>query len=396
MSVTALLLILLYTLVVASENTGTGPHVYAEQYAQFHQHRQEEAQREADNNLDFFFYNHIIAPHGTTLVAMGDVVMQESILAEIVRRKVAMGWNASLARVNVTGDCLMNGEKQVRALCRSSHVLGEDKNAALIGKKDRFNYENGALVYPCERAPTWFWQSPRCRGNVTVTVIRITLPALSAAEEEEHINERGGGGCADLMEAIEWRKRIDREGYHHTIYIGPTPSEETAEEKEDEVTRYQKKALLVQAKRESSARRESDGFLARLLSSHRMQPGRNTILSLYRWPSTMQHIAQSVAALGACGWSATLTRLKVTGRRRGDGFPGHVCIAQSNNATDGASAPPLLLSYVQNQYRHVGWSGNTAWSKAIQDQYYEELLYDCGANGNADRVIDVVFIGAAA
>jgi len=386
-----LLLLLLVLTILTAIYTALGPDSYAQECANHREKMALEVQSQADGELDFFFMNHYVAPHGVTLVAFGDRITDESLMQETVRRRQSRGWNASLVYVNVTGGCLMERNEQVRSLCRGDRVLAssDHADALLLGVVGWILWER-SLIYPCERdATTWFWQAPRCHGNKTIAAIQISMPVDdddgATVIQQGISNASPDVTCEELTQATRESKTTFYIDGHHIEAVDPA---------ETEPVRYQRKCKQVHQKRLESERSTSHGFLWHVFSSHRIETHRDTYLSLYRWPSSMHHIARSVEALRVCGWNATLIKLRVRGYRRDEGFPRNVCVAR-RELLDPEVRNALLLSHVGGQYRRIGFSdgGSTAWSERITEDYWEELLYLCDDGGTKEyHDIDVVFI----
>jgi hypothetical protein len=81
------------------------------------------------------------------------------------------------------------------------------------------------------------------------------------------------------------------------------------------VALYQRQAREIQAEQDRAEQQHSNLFMMRLFDEKRVDPDRDTYVSLCGWPFALQHAYGSVEALRRDGWNATLihtTRLIVS------------------------------------------------------------------------------------
>jgi hypothetical protein len=160
--------------------------------------------------------------------------------------------------------------------------------------------------------------------------------------------------------------------------------------------RYQYMCMATRKAELERARVESDWFLERFFAEKAVHPYRVNYISLLQWPSSMERITESVAAMNRRGgeWNMTLKRISVEGHRRAD-FTGAICMADRDRlgATD-----THLLSYVNGLEQHSDKPYHRCQPSClprVQDKFWTELLYECGQGQSTNRDIDVLVVVSA-
>jgi hypothetical protein len=293
----------------------------------------ERPQRDSDAKLEHFIQNHHVCAKGESFISLPDV--DEPHLRETVRRKQADGWDVSLVDIDITGRCnsvQLRGAQWIMS-CQVTRVLTPLRHNRTAAPFDMRCFL-GTVWITAWPSASWFWGG-QDKGVTSITVVRIQLP--------------------DEI----------------PLYDDSPPA------------LYQRRAHDIEVERERVDQQRSDHFLAQFLDENRIDPARDTYISLYRWPTaSLRHVNQSVERLREDGWNATLMRIPIRGERHFD------FLGSDLPCTEFSQDPGPFLT----EAMRLGALLLSAHEHGIRERLYFECSDPFDAKLVLNRDMDVVFI----
>jgi len=288
--------ILVFFFLTVSSAVPPDPHAYATDYEAHQASERAKEQRDADSQLDFFFDNHLVCPHGDTLISYAnlEVVREQSQherfftsdhtppieldsqrlqrLRDAVHRRAARGWNISLIQVNVSGRCHY-GTAQL-CVAHSAHNASADCVMGVYESNNdgELRAETQGLVYRCETHHLGWGMipNPSCHPSSryrVITVVRVTLDTVIDIDIDSPQRDYQRQ-CNEVREK-KAKAELERQQAH------------------------------------------SDTFLARFFEERHVEPGRrDTYISLHGCDAPLSCVEVSVEALRERGWNMAVVQIR--------------------------------------------------------------------------------------